>query len=363
MKIGLVCPYDLLIPGGVQNQVELLAKFLHKNGHFVVVCHPGLKPYVSSFWDASVAAGHVLKIPVNGSVAPVSFDLLNIARALKILHDYQLDVLHLHEPFAPGASYGVLIKKEIPLVATFHRNGVDLLYKLAAPLLKSLARKLDYSCFVSSSAFNTANYLFDVNGEILFNAIDISEFEGHHIIQQIDPSPNDVKVMFFGRHEKRKGLGLLLEAFLDMPSWVSLKVVGQGPQTEGLKARYKKLVNVSWLGELPRNALIAELNSSDIVAIPSYSGESFGLSLLESMAAGKAVIASDLASYREVAGDCVYYFKPGDVTSLKNSLIELANSNDLRDELARRARMKAKNYDITVLVNQYEKIYETVING
>jgi len=358
MRIVIVCPYDMSVYGGVQNQVQLLASAYLKRNHNVALCYVGSFNEQSYKFDVLIKAGNTLKVPVNGSVAPVSFDFLSMSKALKEIENFKPDVLHIHEPFAPSISYLLLIKKQFPIVATFHRYGSDYIYKIASFALRPLAKKIDHACFVSGYAFKTANELFSISGSILFNAVDLSEFNNLKINKK---DSSYVDVLFFGRHEPRKGLSILLEAFSEINENARLKIIGQGNQTQFLKERFSKLKNVIWCGALSRKDLIKELYLADIVVIPSLKGESFGLSLLEALAAGNAVIASNLESYREVAGSSALYFDPGNVKELKTLLIELINDHNLRQEISLRASQRARLYDINVLTQRYEAIFKSLL--
>ena len=209
LRVALVCPYSLSRPGGVQGQVLGLARSLGRLGHDVTVFAPVDRPGDAPSELDFVATGHSVSLRANGSVAPVSVSPVAAREAVKRLRALRPDVVHIHEPFAPGLPYALLAGRHVPpMVATFHRSGGSVLYTLLSPVTRRLVRRLAVRCAVSEAAAATATAALGGSFEILFNGIEVDRFDG------VEPWPTDgPTALFLGRHEERKGLAVLLEAW------------------------------------------------------------------------------------------------------------------------------------------------------
>ncbi|MGH9017879.1 MAG: glycosyltransferase family 4 protein [Acidimicrobiales bacterium] len=326
MRIALVCPYSLSVPGGVQGQVLGSARALEALGHEVTVLAPADAP-VEGDGDGDgrglgtgtvVTLGRSLSVPANGSVAPVSLDPFAAGRALRIIGDRRIEVVHLHEPLAPGAGWACLWRCRRPMVGTFHRSGASTAYRLLGPLVRRAAARLAVRCAVSPEAGETASQALGGSYEIVGNGVEEKRFA------EATPWPTDgPTVLFIGRHEPRKGLGVLLEAFgrvVESHPTATLWIVGSGPETEALRARTAPERRVQWLGRVDDDELAARLRGADVLCAPSLGGESFGMILIEAMAARTAVVASDIPGYSYVARGHARLGPPGDVAALAENL-------------------------------------------
>lgn len=367
MRIGLVCPYSLTVPGGVQGQVLGLARTL-RLGHYVRVLAPcdGPPP------DPGVTPlGKSVPTATNGSVAPLAPDPAAQLRTIRALRDEAFDVLHLHEPLAPGPTMTALLVKSAPIVATFHRSGDSLAYALARPAVRWLARRIDLRCAVSRDALATAKRaLGEGSYELMFNGIEVERFakaepyaageaEASDDSGPVDGGP---AIFFIGRHEERKGLAVLLDALRHLPPDVRLWVGGTGPQTEELRAAHGADPRISWLGRLSDNEVAGRLAAADVFCAPSLGGESFGVVLLEAMAAGAAVVASALDGYRNVATDGIdaILVPPGDPDALGKALARVLGDDALRRDLVTAGDVRANNFSMTRLAESYTACYERV---
>jgi phosphatidylinositol alpha-mannosyltransferase len=326
LRVALVCPYSLSRPGGVQNQVLGLARNLTDRGHVVTVFAPVDGPPPSFDGVEVVAAGHSTSLRANGSVAPVSVSPAAGRRALAELRARRPDVVHIHEPFAPGLPYALLIAGDLPpMVGTFHRSGGSVLYALLGPVARRLAARMAVRCAVSDAAAATARAALGGTYEVLFNGIELDRFDG--VVPYPTTGPT---VLFLGRHERRKGLGVLLDAWQllvdsaavagDPDRAPALWVAGDGPETSALRRRHPDSDTVRWLGVLDEEEKVRRLVGADVLAAPSLGGESFGLVLLEGMAARTVVVASDIDGYRDAAGGRAVLVPPGDSPALAGAL-------------------------------------------
>ena len=319
MNVGLLCPYSLSRPGGVQGQVLGLARALVAAGHGAVVLAPadGEVEAADLPDEAFVRLGRSIPVPANGSVAPVALGPAAAVRAVRAVRAGRFDVVHLHEPLAPGPSYACLAACRQPMVGTFHRAGASIAYRLLRPVARLGAARLAARCAVSEEARATAAQALGGSYEVIGNGVELERFASAR------PWPTRVPpVLFVGRHEERKGLGVLLDAVrrIDPETDFVLWVAGEGPQTERLRRHHPPSGRVTWLGRVDDDELASRLAGAHVLCAPSLRGESFGVVLLEAMAARAFVVASDLPGYRAVVGGHGVLVPPGDPAALAPAL-------------------------------------------
>ncbi len=347
----MVCPYSLTVPGGVQGQVLALARGLRQMGHTVRVLGPcdGPPP------DAGVTPlGRSIPTAANGSVAPLAPDPSAQLRTLRALADEDFDVIHLHEPLVPGPTLTTLLAKPAPLVGTFHAAGGSAAYRWLGPAVRRVARRLDHRVVVSADAQRMAESALGGEYTLLFNGIEVEQFA------KATPWPTDRPTIFFiGRHEPRKGLAVLLEAVRALPDDVCVWVAGTGPETEELRARYGDNPCLQWLGRISDDEKAARLRGADVFCAPSLRGESFGVVLLEGMAAQTPVVASDLPGYSNVAraGADALLVPPGDPAALAGALSQVLADSTLAAELVASGEQRANEFSIERLAECYLEIY------
>lgn len=374
LRVALVCPYSLSRPGGVQGQVTGLSRVLTERGHSVTVFAP-----VDDVADRPegidlVVTGRSVPVPANGSRAPVSLSPMAAAHGVRAVRRGRFDVVHVHEPFAPGLPYGLLAAPGIPpLVATFHRSGASLFYSLLGPLAKLAARRFAVRCAVSEAARQTAAEAIGGEYQVLFNGVEVDRF------RHADPWPTDgPTILFLGRHEERKGLRVLLEAGRSLigagtgadggteAAGAVLWIAGDGPETESLKRRFPESPTVRWLGVVAEEEKARRLAGADVLCAPSLGGESFGMVLLEAMAANTLVVASDIDGYRDVVGGDAVLVPPGDGRALAGALESIlavgdegtgAGDGDPRPARRAAASARAEQWSMNRLAERYETLY------
>ncbi len=365
MRIALVCPYSLSRPGGVQGQVLGLARALEATGHGALVLAPADGP-VDALGSNVVALGRSLPLPANGSVAPVSLGPIAAGRAVHRIRHAGIDVVHLHEPLAPGAGYACLVACPQPKVGTFHRAGASTAYRLFGPVARRAARRLDVRCAVSPEALTTARDALGGSYEVVGNGVELERFTGAGRWPTEGPT-----VLFVGRHEKRKGLGVLLEAFGRVKGpgpTATLWVVGDGPESAALRARVAGDSRVEWLGRVDDDELASRMRGAHVLCAPSLGGESFGMVLLEAMAARTAVVASDIPGYRFVAGGNALFFGPGDAAGLTRALDRAVTdasgcTGASSPSALESAFVHASTWSMARLAERYVAIYQAVLSS
>jgi phosphatidylinositol alpha-mannosyltransferase len=357
VRIGLVCPYSLTIPGGVQGQVLGLARSLRSVGHEVRVLGPcdGPPP------DAGVTPlGRSVPTAANGSVAPLAPDPSAQLRTIRALRDEGFEVVHLHEPIAPGPTMTALLFAQAPRLGTFHAAGESAAYRYLGWGLKRMARRLDHRVAVSPDAQRLAATALGGTYELLFNGIEVDRFADGPAHPTEGPT-----VFFLGRHEPRKGLDVLLAALADLPPDLRVWVGGDGPQTEELRARHRDDARIEWLGRISDEERAARMRGCTVYCSPSVRGESFGMVLLEAMAAGCVLVASDLDGHRNVATDGVdaLLAPVGDAAALAKAIQRLLDDEPLRADLVAGGRRRADELSMDRLAARYVEIYRSLVLG
>ena len=352
LRIGLVCPYSLSIPGGVQAQVLGLARELRRQGHEARVLGPCDGPPPASF---VTPLGDSLPTSANGSIAPLAPDPAAAMRTIRVLNDEQFDVLHVHEPLVPGPSLTTLNVHPAPIVGTFHAAGRSTSYRLFRPVLQRLLERVDRRVVVSKDALALVQEHLGGEYEVLFNGVETTA------IRAVAPFPHTRPAIFFlGRHEERKGLGILLATLTQLGPDVECWIGGDGPDTARLKAAYADEPRITWLGRLSEADKFARLRGASVFCAPSLHGESFGVVLLEAMAAGAVVVASRLDGYRNVASDGVdaLLTPPGDSEALAAGLRRALGDSRLRSDLVAAAEQRAQAFSMERLAEIYVERYQ-----
>jgi phosphatidyl-myo-inositol alpha-mannosyltransferase len=349
MKVAMICPYSMSRPGGVQGQVLGLARELRQLDVDVRIVAPCDGPPPD---PTIVSVGPTVEWESNGSVAPISPGRPTARRTAEALRTLEPDVVHLHEPIVPGPTVSALIGFNGPMVGTFHAAG-EVPYQWLRPALRSLMMRLTYRVAVSELARETAEGNWSgAEYTVLWNGIEIER------IASAAPAPSPrPTVLFIGRHEPRKGLEVLLDAWAGIDRDARLQIVGVGPQTEELQRR--DVAGVEWFGtvtDTPRNEL---LRGATAFCAPSLRGESFGVVLLEAMAAGAPIVASAIEGYQNVAraGQDALLVPPGDVAALRNALRRLLDDPALRARLVASGRDRAEEFSMRRLAERYLELY------
>jgi phosphatidylinositol alpha-mannosyltransferase len=355
VRIGLVSPYSLTLPGGVQGQVLGLGRALRAAGHETRVLGPcdGPPP------EAGVTPlGASVPLAANGSVAPIAPDLPCALRTLRALGDEGFDVVHLHEPLVPGPCLTALLVADAPLIGTFHAAGTSASYRWAGRPLGWAAGRLVRRCAVSEEAAALAGRHLGGSYDVLANGIEVERFST--VEPWLSEGPT---VLFLGRHEPRKGLAVLVEAMGDLPADVRLWVAGDGPDTARLQALTEGDDRVSWLGRVGEEEKARRLRAADVLCAPSLGGESFGVVLLEAMAAGAAIVASDLAGYATVARADreALLVVPGDARALAVALRRALEDGDRARALVAAGRVRAEELSMARLAERYLERYAAVV--
>jgi phosphatidylinositol alpha-mannosyltransferase len=301
--------------------------------------------------------GDSLPLAANGSVAPLAPDPSAALRTLRALNDEQFDVIHLHEPLAPGPTSTALIVHRAPTVGTFHAAGTSASYRFLQPALSRLLDRIDHKVVVSKDALVLVQGHLGGEFEVLFNGVELES------IRSVDPWPDtdDPRpvVLFCGRHEERKGLRVLVDAVRTYDLAVTVWIGSEGPDTAELLALTAGDDRFVWLGRISDEEKFSRLRTADVFCAPSLRGESFGVVLIEAMAAGTTVVASGLDGYRNVATDerDALLSEPGDVDGLTAALRRALTDRALAERLRGAGATRAEDFAMSALADRYVEIY------
>ncbi|MGQ0576400.1 MAG: glycosyltransferase family 4 protein [Pseudonocardia sp.] len=356
MRVGIVCPYSLDVPGGVQAHVVDLARALRTLGHTVAVLAPADDD--AALPEFVTATGRAVSVPYNGSVARVAFGPVSYARVRRWLAEHPFDVLHIHEPTTVSISALALMVAHGPIVVTFHtsteRSRVLTAFRgIARPLMEKVTARIA----VSPLARRVQVEHLGGDAVEIPNGVDVAMFAGAGPLPDRPPGP---AVGFVGRFdESRKGMAVLLDALRSLGSGAPrLLVVGRG-DAAALRAAAGPDVELELLGAVDDATKAAALGSVDVFCAPQLGGESFGMVLTEAMAAGAPVLASDLDAFRAVLGEppAGVLFPTGDAAALAVELAALLTDPARRAALAAAGRARVARFDWPVVAAAGVRVY------
>ncbi|BBZ04868.1 phosphatidyl-myo-inositol mannosyltransferase [Mycolicibacterium chitae] len=363
MRIGMVCPYSFDVPGGVQSHVLQLAEVMRAQGHEVSVLAPSSSDVTLP--DYVVSGGKAVPIPYNGSVARLRFGPATHRKVKKWLAEGDFDVLHLHEPNAPSLSMLALQAAEGPIVATFHTSTTkSLTLSVFQGILRPYHEKIVGRIAVSDLARRWQMEALGSDAVEIPNGVDVTAFSDA-VPMPGYPRPGK-SVLFLGRFdEPRKGMAVLLRALpalVDRFPELEILIVGRGDEDELRGAAGKLAKHLRFLGQVDDVEKASALRSADVYCAPNTGGESFGIVLVEAMAAHTAVVASDLDAFRRVLvdGRAGRLVPVDDSAALAAALIEVLDDSAERARLVAAADDAVQRYDWSEVSRQIMRVYETV---
>jgi phosphatidylinositol alpha-mannosyltransferase len=364
MRIALACPYAWDAPGGVQVHVRQLAQWLRERGHDVLILAPSRGHPRESF---VVPVGRPVGVPFNGSIAPVAPWPSSDRRVRRALARLRPDVVHAHEPLVPGTGMFATRHREAPAVATFHAYADRATaLSLVAPLLRPVWRRLSARIAVSRAAASFVARWFD-GGEIrvIPNGVETQKFA------RAAPArlPEGRRVLFVNRLEPRKGFAVMVDAFGGLVAThpeLLLVVAGDGPERDSI-GRLPPSVRerVVMLGNVSHDRLPQFHAACDVFCAPATGRESFGIVLVEAMASGLPVVASDIPGYREVVRDGRdgLLVRPEDPGAVAEAVGRLLDDADLSKRLADAGRESAERYSWDSVGSEIEAVYREVVGN
>lgn len=370
MRIGMVCPYSFDHPGGVQIHIQDLCAELRRRGHEVEVLAPGTRGTEPDEHTTFVGPG--VGIAYNGSVARLAFGPRTWRRTAEWIARTRPDVLHIHEPNAPGTGMFALAQTTGPIVATFHTATTSSkALKAASGALAPLLEKIRGRIAVSDVARRWQVQALGSDAVEIPNGVDVTLYRsfreaGAELRRQREADTGAAPtVCFLGRFdEPRKGFDTLLQAWPTVREAVPdarLLVMGGGDR-KAAEQRMRAVGGVEFLGRVDEPTKAATLASCDVYCAPNTGGESFGIVLVEAMAAGTTVLGADIDAFRRVLrdGECGALFRTGDAESLAAELTDLLRDADRRAQIVAAADAVVDDYDWPTVCERVLRVYETV---
>ncbi len=369
MRVGIVTNVFYPYPGGVSEHVRQLYGKLTLLGHDVRVVTTSFGRGTSDVEDHVVRLGRSVPVPTNGSLYPVALHPRMGRMVREMLAREWFDVLHIHEPFMPFLCLAVLREATAPVVGTFHANHESPhTYGVFRRVLERYEDRLARRIAVSAAARETIARHIGGDYEIIPNGVDVEQFSTAEPLPEFDDGR--LSILFVGRMEPRKGAKFLFQAMsriLDAVPECRLTVVGSGPYTRYYRSFIPASVTyrVDFAGFVSAEMLARYYASADIYCSPATGGESFGIVLVEAMAAGAAIVASDITGYRDVVKheQTGILVEPESPDSIAAGVILLAKDGDLRRRLVEDAKREVGRYSWYRVAARIVEVYEAAVAG
>jgi phosphatidylinositol alpha-mannosyltransferase len=364
-RIGIVCPYGWDTPGGVQAHIADLATYLISQGHSVSVLAPANSE--DDLPDYVVSAGKPLAIPYNGAVARILFGPIAFARVRQWISQGEFDLLHLHEPAIPSISLLACFAAEGAMVGTFHASAKRQKAIFAiGPILEPVIEKLTARIAVSEAARSTLTEHLETDAVVVPNGIYARKLAAG----VLDSRWNGKTIGFIGRFEEpRKGLNILVSALPEIiASYPNIRILVAGPgDSENFlkQVPFELRARFTFLGRISEEEKANFLHSIGVYVAPNTGGESFGIILAEALAAGAAVVASDIPAFAALLGDGAYgsLFESENPQSLASTICRLLADDVTRDRIRSEGKAYAQSFDWDVVAERIYDVYEMAMVG
>jgi phosphatidyl-myo-inositol alpha-mannosyltransferase len=369
VKIVLACPYAWDAPGGVQVHVGQLADHLRKRGHEVLVLAPGHGSEVRGGGAAHPSVrlvGRAVRVPFQGTVAPICFSAHSARLIRSALRSFRPDLVHAHEPFSPSTAMLATLWSRSPVVATFHAfSERSVLYSVAAPFLRPVWRRIRVGIAVSEAAATFVAARFRDSLRVIPNGCDLELFAGGRPREDLPPGH---RILWVGRLDEQKGFPVAVRAFAalaaEFPDLIFV-VVGEGRDRGAVSALAPEIRRRALLaGSVPHPDLPGYFAGADAFVAPALGQESFGIVLVEAMAAGVPVVASDIPGYQEVIRRDVdgLLVPPKDPDALARAVRRVLTDPALAARLREGGRARAERFRWDVVIEEIEAAYQDALD-
>jgi len=366
LRIGICAPYDLGLHGGVNTHIRAQAAALRRLGHEVSVFGASSAPLT----DGELSLGPCVSLVIGNTETGFGADPRSWRRVRQLFRARRFDVIHMHEPLMPLMPWFVLWQSTAPVIATFHtyREQGHRWYPRYRRLFEPLMRRVRVRLAISDAARRTVSPHFPGEYEIVPNGIDVDRF-ARHAARPPHMPPGQRHVLYVGRLEPRKGVEHLIHAMAAVQRTrhdTRLVLVGGGPDRESLERAAREAgIAATFAGRVPDSELLGYYQWADVVCSPALGDESFGLVLLEAMAARKPIVATRIAGYTELleGTGTARLVEAGDPDGIAHAIAELLDNPVRARTLGDRGATIAREYDWGTIARRLESIYLTVSDG
>jgi phosphatidyl-myo-inositol alpha-mannosyltransferase len=362
VKIGLVSPYIYPLAGGVNQHVRFLYENLRQRGHEVRIISAAHGFQRSSEGDV-IRLGKGFSMPANGSMGTITLSPRYISQARRLLDEERFDVLHFHEPFVPFLSLVVLQESQSVNIATFHAyGGWSPAYEFGKSAMRRYAARLHGRIAVSAAARHFIDRYFPGDYKVIPNGVDPTRIQRAVPLTRWQDGTRNI--LFVGRFEPRKGVLELLKGYRALRKLgfedTRLLLVGGGPQEREAR-RYvatRRLQGVHFLGRVSDDERNQLFRTCDVYVTPATGRESFGIVLLEAMAAGAPIVASDIHGYKGVVrrGREALLVPPKDPDAIGEAIATLLRDAELAARFRENGLVRAEEFSwprVTAKVDDY----------
>jgi phosphatidylinositol alpha-mannosyltransferase len=371
MRIALICPYHMWRGGGVKEQVVHLCEEYQKAGHYVRIITPLPADYTGPTQEPIITLGTSRTTTAFAGTAwqwSVSVDTDAID---EVFRREQFDVIHFHEPWIPVWGRQLVMRSPAAKVATMHGRFMDTvtaktMNTVITPYTKPMIKYFDAFTAVSPAAMEYFRTLSQRPVTIVPNGIDIDKFNNKPSTALRHPKTKTI--LYVGRLENRKGVKFLLRAYNDLThrhNDIQLFIAGMGPDERKLREYVKEnnIPHVTFLGYISEEDKIHHLHKADLFCSPAYYGESFGIVLLEAMAAGCPIVAGDNVGYQSVMTErgAISLVNPQDTVDFSRRMELLLFDQDIRKLWLSWAKKHVKQFEFPKVASQYLDVYKQAV--
>ena len=361
MKICLVSPYDIAQTGGVTNHVVNYASELKRIGYVVTILSASSKTNFEIDGIKIFNLGKPVSIRFGSTVANIFLSWKSIFKIYFFFKKNKFDIVHIHEPLVPFISTFALIFSKYKTVLTFHSTvKKSWMFRAWGFVFNPWLTEKDYFIAVSNSAKESIkNFNYHLSVEVCPNGVANNFFKNEQ-----SQKKNNIKILFVGRNENRKGVNVLLKAFQKLKKnnlKKSFELILIGQDIDKLRSNYNSIENCKFIGHTEGKKLYKYYFDSDILCAPSVENESFGIILIEAMASKNVVLASNIPGYRELINNKNgILFKNKDSDDLSNKLTLLIENDNLRFNLEKNGFEFSRNYKWKYITKKILKIYKNL---
>lgn len=371
LRILLVSAAYRPYPSGVSEHTYNLALNLKKMGQKVSVLttkFPQFEHLVMDEGEDEIPVyrfGRAVLVPLNRSYATLPMGWKIPLQIAHFFSSHSFDIVHCHGVFWPEISYWALRYSESTNLITFLTAGFRLhsfgrnLFQL---VFQHQIKKIHGKIAISKRARAAIEPYIPGEYRIIPSGIDLNWF---HPADDKDKQNRPPTILFLGRLDKRKGIDILLQALpliqKSIPN-IRVTVVGTGMMEKKCRQLIKNLGlshAVQMQGPVHRKDLPFYYQNCDAYCSPALGGETQGIVLLEAMACGVPVVASNIPGYDETIQNGVngILFPPGDIKALSNSVIQVLVNKELRNKLIANGLERAKHYAWPVIAQRTLSYY------